>query len=142
MSQSPPEWIDVRPPVRYDRRRTDHTWLGWFQIAGIGLLLAYPVVTLAANAELQGRPSGIVVPLAGSAEVFLGFVFIGAGFRAAGGVFRGALAGAAMYLVLSALFLSYSALRFGPPPDLVLATYFSLGWPVMSLMFLVGGLGN
>jgi hypothetical protein len=74
--------------------------------------------------------------------VFLGFVFIGAGFRAAGGVFRGALAGAAMYLVLSALFLSYTALRFGPPSDLVLATYFSLGWPVMSLMFLVGGLGN
>jgi hypothetical protein len=142
MSQSPPEWIDVRPPVRYDRWRTDHTWLGWFQIAGIGLLLAYPVVTFAANAELQGRPSGIFVPLVGSAEVFLGFVFIGAGFRAAGGVFRGALAGAAMYLLLSALFLSYSALRFGPPLDLVLTMYFSLGWPVMSLMLLVGGLGN
>jgi hypothetical protein len=142
MSQSPPEWIDMRPPVRYDRWRTDHTRLGWLQIAGIGLLLAYPLVTFAANAELQGRPIGIFVPLGGSAEVFLGFVFIGAGFRAAGGVFRGALAGAAMYLVLSALFLSYTALRFGPPSDLVLATYFSLGWPVMSLMFLVGGLGN
>jgi hypothetical protein len=106
------------------------------------LLLAYPVVTFVANAELQGRPIGIFVPIVGSAEVFLGFVFIGAGFRAVGGVFRGALAGAAMYLLLGALFLSYSALRFGPPPDLVLTMYLSLGWPVMSLMLLVGGLGN
>jgi hypothetical protein len=102
------------------------------------LLLADPLVTFVANAELGGTPFGIFVPLVGSAEVFLALVFLGAGFRAAGGLFRGALAGAALYMLLGAAFLGYCAMRFGPPPDLITAVYFSAGWPALSLFLLVG----
>ena len=68
--------------------------------------------------------------------VLLGFILLGAGFRAAGGVFRGALAGAALYLLLGGAFIAYLPLQFGPLPDLMTNLFFLLAWPLMSLMLL------
>jgi hypothetical protein len=75
--------------------------------------------------------------------VLLAFTALPASFRAAGGVFRGALVGAALYLLLGAAFIAYFLLRFGAPPDLSTTVFLGLAWPVMSLLLLgfLGGFG-
>jgi hypothetical protein len=103
------------------------------------LVLAFPVITLIAGAEIR-KPYMLLAPVPGPAAVLLGFICIGAGSRAAG-VFRGALAGAALYVVLGAALAEVWVVRFGSPPDLFGFLYLSLGWPLMGLYLLglVGG---
>jgi hypothetical protein len=74
--------------------------------------------------------------------VLLGLILLGAGFRAAGGVFRGAVAGAALYVLLGVAFIAIFLVRFGPLPDSATTLYFSAAWPLMSLLLLgfFGGL--
>jgi hypothetical protein len=104
------------------------------------LVLAFPVITLIAGAEIR-KPYMLLAPVPGPAAVFLGFVCIGAGSRAAGGVCRGALAAAALYVGLGAALAEVWVVRFGSPPDLFGFLYLSLGWPLMGLYLLglVGG---
>jgi len=114
------------------------------RILGLGALLAYPVVTSIAVDSLR-TPSSPVwkwywLALLGPAVAFLGFIGVGAGFRAAGSVLRGALAGAALYLLLGAAFNVYIALRFGPLPDLVGIVYVGVAWP-LEVLQLLGWLG-
>lgn len=110
------------------------------RILGFGLLLAYPVITFVASVEM-GTAYSLLGPVLGSAAVFLGFVCLGAGYRAAGSVLRGGAAGAAAYLLLSAAFIAYITLRFGPPPDLISAAFVSVGWPVIGGLLVLGRFG-
>jgi hypothetical protein len=99
---------------------------------GFALVLAFPVIMLLVGTEIR-KPYVFLAPFSGSAVVFLGFVGIGAGSRAAGGVLRGGLAGAAVYVVLGAVLGAAWVLRFGSPPDLFGFLYVSLGWPLLGL---------
>jgi hypothetical protein len=135
--------IDFKVPVRDTYPRPDLRWpgrLGWLQIVGFGLVLAFPLITMVAGAEIP-KPYMFLAPVPGPAAVFLGFICIGAGSRAFGSI-RGGLAGVALYLLLGAAICAFWVLRFGPPPpDLVGILYLGLGWPLTGL-FLLGLFGG
>jgi hypothetical protein len=96
-------------------------------------LLSFPVVSAIVLGSLNHNPHPPAWKwLAGPGMVFLGFILLGAGYRAAGGVFRGALVGAALYVLLGAA----SLVRFAPPPDLDSAALLVMGWPLLSLLLL------
>jgi hypothetical protein len=157
--QSPRDWIELNHPIRdaVSRREGPAPWsnedpspwpLVFLRILGFVALVAFPVVSSIVMAGLNRDANAPAwrwywLPLLGPGMVLFGFVALGAGFRAAGSIFRGALAGAALYVLLGAAFMAYFLLRFGMPPDLSTTLFLSLGWPVMSLLLLgfLGGFG-
>jgi hypothetical protein len=159
VAQGPQGWIDLKPAFRDDFTRREIGFNSaedappWpmvvVRILGFGALVGFPVVTTIVLASLEHYPpyapawQWLWLPLLGPCTVLLAFIFLGAGYRAAGGVVRGALAGAVLYLALGAAFLAYMALRFGPPPDLGTTAIIGMGWPLMSLKLLgfFGGFG-
>ena len=150
MAQDPQGWIDLKLPFRDETRRREldfrtnddpPPWpLKVLRILGFGLLLAYPVITFVASAEM-GTPYSFLGPFLGSAAVCVGLMCLGAGYRAGGSVLRGGTAGAAVYLLLSAVFIAYITLRSGPPPDLISAAFVGVGWPVIGGLLVLGRFG-
>ena len=159
MSQSPRDWIELNHPIRDEvsRREGPSPWsnddrsawpLVLLRIFGFVALVGFPVVSSIVMASLNRDLNAPAwkwywLPLLGPGMVLFGFVALGASFRAAGGIFRGALAGAALYMLLSGAFIAYFLLRFGAPPDLSTTVFLGLAWPVMSLLLLgfFGGFG-
>jgi hypothetical protein len=159
VAQGPQGWIDLKPAFRDDFTRREIGFISaedpapWplvvLRILGFGALVSFPVVTTILLASLEHyfpyAPAWqwLWLPLFGPCTLLLAFIFLGAGYRAAGGVVRGALAGAGLYLALGAAFLAYLALRFGPPSDLIAMGIFGMAWPLMSLKLLgfFGGFG-
>lgn len=118
------------------------------RILGFVALVGFPVVSSIVMASLNRDLNAPAwkwywLPLLGPGMVMFGFAALGASFRAAGGIFRGALVGAAIYLLLGAAFMAYFLLRFGAPPDLGTTLFLGLGWPAMILLLLgfFGGFG-
>jgi hypothetical protein len=73
--------------------------------------------------------------------VLLGFIFLGAGFRVAGGVYRGALAGAALYVLIAAGLATFFPFSPGirlTPDTLMLWAWL---WPVIAYAALLRLLG-
>jgi integral membrane sensor domain MASE1 len=79
--------------------------------------------------------------------VLLGFILLGAGFRIAGGVFRGALAGAGLYVLIGIAFSVFLAVRSQPlfqiafersPRIVVNILVDGEQWPVICLLSLFG----
>ena len=123
----------VRLPSHHATLRT----LSWIA------LLAYPVITLVAVSGLSLLYSlsrdWWWLPICGPIVAFLGFVGIGASARAPGGVLRGALAGAGLYLLIGAMTATVYALRFGT--QFFGFVYVALSWPlsVLTPSFWAGG---
>jgi hypothetical protein len=137
--EGPPPWANDDPSP----------WpLVLLRILGFVALVGFPVVSSIVMASLNRDFNAPAwkwywLPLLGPGMVLLAFTALPASFRAAGGVFRGALVGAALYLLLGAAFIAYFLLRFGAPPDLSTTVFLGLAWPVMSLLLLgfLGGFG-
>jgi hypothetical protein len=146
------QWpIDLEQGVRREFNPGDGStpWpLKVLRILGAFSLLVFPVVTTFLFDSYHRTPTAPIwkaffLPFVGPGMVLLGLILLGAGFRAAGGVFRGAVAGAALYVLLGVAFIAIFLVRFGPLPDSATTLYFSAAWPLMSLLLLgfFGGLG-
>jgi hypothetical protein len=112
------------------------------RILGFGVLLAFPLIT-----AIGIRISPYLLLLMPSALVLLGFILLGAGFRIAGSVFRGALAGAALYVLIGVAFSVFLAVRSQPhfqsafeqsPYIVVQILFYGEQWPVNFLLSLFG----
>lgn len=110
------------------------------RILGFGALLAFPLVT-----AIGFTISPYLLLLMPSTLVLLGFILLGAGFRIAGGVFRGALAGAGLYVLIGVAFSVFIAVRSQPlfqiaferSPYIVVQILFEgEQWPVLCLLIL------
>jgi hypothetical protein len=98
------------------------------RILGFVALLGFPVaIGLLSRLSYPASAYVLFCP----ALVLLGFICLGAGFRVAGGVYRGALAGAALYALPGAAVDAYIAL-FKPAISLDLFTivYWGATWPL------------
>jgi hypothetical protein len=110
------------------------------RILGFAALLAFPLVT-----AIGFTISPYLLLLMPSTLVLLGFILLGAGFRIAGGVFRGALAGAGLYVLIGVAFSVFLAVRSQPvfqiaferSPYIVVQILFEgEQWPVLCLLIL------
>jgi hypothetical protein len=110
------------------------------RILGFAALLAFPLVT-----AIGFTISPYLLLLMPSTLVLLGFILLGAGFRIAGGVFRGALAGAGLYVLIGVAFSVFIAVRSQPlfqiaferSPYIVVQILFEgEQWPVLCLLIL------
>jgi hypothetical protein len=108
------------------------------RVSGAAALLGFPLV--ASMAYFTPYPTSSWFVLSSPVLVLLAFIFLGASFRLAGGVYRGALAGAALYVLIGAATDIYGTL-FPPvrglPTDLIAQVYFGWLWPLVPYALLL-----
>jgi hypothetical protein len=109
------------------------------RLVGFGALLGFPAA-VALISRLPYPDSGYIVFSSGL--VLVSFIFTGAGFRIAGGVYRGAVAGFALYLLPAAAVDVLIAL-FAPAftLDSFTIVYWGAQWPLLGYAALMHFLG-